>query len=556
MKSNHRLRGEGFEEGANRICAALKDSDEHYHALRDIVIDNRFLFGGRIQASAGSSKSTTMHNCFVSGTIEDSFVHGEGSITQRFEESMTTMRLGGGIGYDFSTLRPRGANIKKLDSYSSGPVSFMDIFNSGGKCVASSGHRRGAQMGIMRIDHPDIEEFIRAKQTAGALTGFNVSVAVTDEFMMCLADDGYFPLRWGGEVWRYVYAHDLWDLLMRGTWDHAEPGVIFIDQINHMNNLWYCETIAATNPCGEQPLPPFGACLLGSINAVRYLEQAPDGSWRIRLQQIADDMPHIVRAMDNVNDRSHYPLEQQRQEALNKRRMGIGVTGLANALETCGMPYGSPEFVEQETAILNTIARSAYIASADLAAEKGPFPLYDDRLLESGYMKQMDEDIVEYVRARGLRNSHLTSIAPTGSISYGLGDNVSSSIEPVFSFSQNRRLINEDGSERVETISDWGYRVMGTRGKRTSEVTIDEHLAVLAAAQRWTDSAVSKTINIDGDVSWEDFKQVYVRAWELGCKGCTTYRSAGKREGVIKSNDSDEDAEMCMIMPDGSKSCE
>ena len=332
--------GEDFREAMNRVAFGLKDSDRHYHELRQILLYQRFCPGGRIQSAIGSSRSTTAYNCFVSGTIADSFVEGNGSIMSRAHEAAATMRMGGGIGYNFSTLRPRGDLITKLQSQSSGPVSFMHIFDAVCLATSSSGHRRGAQMGILRIDHPDIEEFIRSKQNDTALQGFNISIATTDEFMEAMIAERDFDLRFAGKVYRTLNAAELWEKVMRSTWDYAEPGVVFIDTIDRMNNLWYCETLAATNPCGEQPLPPFGACLLGSFNLVKYLlpKIAPVGSaqYVFDADQLEEDIPAIVRGMDNVIDRTKYPLAEQKAEALAKRRMGLGVMGLANAIEACG----------------------------------------------------------------------------------------------------------------------------------------------------------------------------------------------------------------------------
>lgn len=303
-KSKYRGEGESFREAMNRVASALSDDDRHYQAFRDILLHQRFMPAGRIQTSMGSSKGTTPYNCYVSGTIEDSFVSGDGCIMDRAKEAAATMRMGGGIGYDFSSLRPRGDFIRKLQSKSSGPVSFMDIFDSVCRCVASSGHRRGAQMGVLRVDHPDIEEFVHAKQNSDRLTGFNVSVAVTDKFMEAVENDRMFPLQWAGKVYKEIRARDLWETIMRSTWDWAEPGVLFIDRINEMNNLYYCETIAATNPCGEQPLPPYGACLLGSFNLVKYLHQDPDTCDKrlvFDFDQFSEDVFEVVREIGRAH---------------------------------------------------------------------------------------------------------------------------------------------------------------------------------------------------------------------------------------------------------------
>lgn len=542
----YRAEGEDFREANNRVASALKDSDSHYHAFRKITGEMRFMPAGRIQSAMGSARATTPYNCYVSGTIEDSFVHGDGNIMQRAMEAAATMRMGGGIGYDFSTLRPRGDVIRKLQSHSSGPVSFMGIFNEVCKCVASSGHRRGAQMGVMRVDHPDIEEFINAKHNITELTGFNLSIAVTDEFMEAVVAGREFDLRWGGQTYSTVDAAALWESIMRSTWDWAEPGVLFIDRMNGMNNLWYCETISATNPCGEQPLPPFGACLLGSFNAAKYVRQRvlSQGNlkvvhgiadWELDLDQLREDIPHVVRAMDNVVDRARYPLPQQRAEALNKRRMGLGVTGMANALEALGFPYGSPGYLERQDLILKTIAVESYRASAMLAAEKGAFPLFDrDQFLKGRFIAQLREeapDVVELIAKHGLRNSHLTSIAPTGTISL-CADNCSSGIEPVFDYVQERPVNTPNGVEIVE-VQDYGLATFGVRGRRAHEVTAQEHIAVLAGAQRWVDSSVSKTTNMDSSMPWEDFKDLYMTAWKSGCKGCTTFNKDGKRIALL-----------------------
>jgi ribonucleoside-diphosphate reductase alpha chain len=369
---------------------------------------------------------------------------------------------------------------------------------------------------------------------------------VTDEFMYCLETGKPFELKWGGEVYKRVNAQDLWDLVMRSTWDWAEPGILFIDVINRMNNLWYCETIAATNPCGEQPLPPYGACLLGSFNLVKYLfkslkGQGDDWEWNFDWEMFKRDIPHIVRAMDNIIDLSNYPLPQQEREAKNKRRMGLGVTGLANALEALGQAYGSTGFLELEEQILRLLANEAYRASALLAKEKGAFPLFDcEKYMQSEFVKMLDDDVKDLIVQYGLRNSHLLSIAPTGTISLS-ADNVSSGVEPVFAYSFDRTVQDFDGA-RVETIHDYGVKFLGVKGKRSQDVTVDEHLAVLAVAQKWVDSAVSKTCNVPGDTSWEDFKNIYVRAWKAGCKGITTFRTDGKRGGIIVSTDDDDEA--------------
>lgn len=532
----HRQAGEDFREANNRVASALKDNDEHYHALREITGQQRFMFAGRIQSAMGSSRATTPYNCYVSGTIEDSFVNGDGCIMDRAKEAAATMRMGGGIGYDFSTLRPKGDMIRKLQSQSSGPVSFMDIFNSVCKCVASSGHRRGAQMGVLRVDHPDIEEFIHAKQNVAALTGFNISIAVTDEFMLAVKNKEQFALRWGGETYREVDAEALWESIMRSAWDWAEPGVLFIDTINNMNNLWYCEVIAATNPCGEQPLPPFGACLLGSINLPKYIRPVTSmiksHAWRFDRDQLKADLPHIVRAMDNVVDRARYPLPQQKAEAINKRRMGLGVTGVANAVEALGFPYGSKGALEWIENVLKLIAVEAYRASALLAKEKGAFPLYDsEKYLKGEFIKKLPEDVLDLIREHGIRNSHLTSIAPTGTISLG-ADNVSSGIEPVFDHLTSRSVNTPSGVELVE-VEDYGVREFGVRGRIASEVTAQEHVDTLVVAQRWVDSAVSKTCNMDSSMSWDEFKALYTRAWEGGAKGCTVFNIDGKRMALL-----------------------
>jgi ribonucleoside-diphosphate reductase alpha chain len=535
-KTKHRLPGEGFKESVVRQAEALKDNYEHFLKLKEIYGDQRFLNAGRIQASIGSPRETTPYNCFVSSTIPDSM----DGIMEKLWEAAKTMQLGGGIGYDFSTLRPRGALIKSLDSKSSGPISFMEIFNALCGTISSAGHRRGAQMGVLRIDHPDIEEFIRVKQNKHSLTNFNISVGVTDGFMDCVKHDRSFDLVFEGRTYKTVNAKALWDELMRSTWDWAEPGVLFIDKINRKNNLHYCETIVATNPCAEQPLPPYGACLLGSFNLVKYIDVNFDldydtyrrGGYRtFNYDKFANDIPHIVRALDNVVDRAIYPLDKQKQEAQSKRRMGIGVTGVANAIEALGYPYGSPEFLAELQKILVTLRDTAYRSSISLAIEKGPFPKFSKLMLNSEFCKGLPEDIRQLISEHGIRNSHLLSIAPTGTISLG-ADNVSSGIEPVFAHSFERTVRTFDGMIK-EVVTDYGYRVHHTKGKTAYEVPAFDHVEVLNLASRYVDSACSKTCNVGSDVTWEDFKKIYEKAYDGGASGCTTFRKDGKRYGIL-----------------------
>ena len=536
--AKYRGPSESFEEACNRQAAILAPGED-FKVYRDIILNQRFLPAGRIQSAIGSTRNVTPYNCFVSGTISDSLRDGDGAITKRLDEALATLQMGGGIGYDFSPLRPRGALIKKLQTHSSGPLPFMGIFNAGCICISAAGHRRGAQMGVLRVDHPDIEEFIHAKQKGGVLEAFNLSIAVTDDFMEAVRDDNLFGLNFGGQHVRDVRARDLWEMIMRSTWDWGEPGVLFIDRINSMNNLWYAETIAATNPCGEQPLPPHGACLLGSFNLVKYLQHQParhtdDGGagYYFDFDQFKADIPEVVRAMDNVIDVATYPLPEQQEEAVSKRRMGLGVTGVANALEAMGHSYGGEGFVDALAAILTLLRNTAYQASIDLAKEKGPFPLFDVKYSAGEFIQTLPIEMREEIRKHGIRNSHLLSIAPTGTISL-CADNVSSGIEPVFAFEVEREIIGPDMVARTHRFQDYGFKQLGVDGLWSHSVTAAEHLGVLATAQLYMDSAVSKTINVNGSMPWEKFKDIYMNAWELGCKGCTTFNSDGKRGSVI-----------------------
>jgi len=546
----YRQTSEDFYSKIVRIADALKDNPQHFEEFKDALRYMRFLPAGRVQNAMGAARQTTAYNCFVSGSIEDSME----SIMLRATEAAETMRRGGGIGYDFSRLRPRGDRIKSLDSMSSGPVSFMGIFDAVCQTIASSGHRRGAQMGVLRIDHPDIEQFISAKHNSDKLTGFNISVGVTDEFMEHLTSRKPFPLRFDGKVYKEVDPVALWDMIMRSTWDWAEPGVLFIDHINNKNNLYYCETIEATNPCGEQPLPPFGACLLGSFNLVKYVI---DGDFDYNL--FTGDIHNAVRAMDNVIDRTIYPLPEQEKEAKAKRRMGLGVTGLANAGEMLGYPYASERFMTWAEEVLTMLRDTCYYASAKLAKEKGPFPLFNkDKYLKSQFIKTLPYDIQVMIEEHGIRNSHLTSIAPTGTISL-TADNVSSGIEPPFSHYYDRTVQQFDGHQ-IERVMDYAYS-QGVAGRTANEISADEHVDVLILASQYVDSAVSKTCNVGDNVTYDEFKELYVKAWTYGCSGITTFRAAGKRYGILNevkpANDNEEPkAEACFIDPNtGQKEC-
>ena len=530
----YRSKGESFRAAMTRVAGALQDSESHFNEFRDILYDMRFMPAGRVQSAMGAPRRVTPYNCFVSMTIPDSM---EG-IMLAAQEAAKTMQLGGGIGYDFSTLRPSGALIKGLDSRSSGPLSFMGIFDAVCKTISSAGHRRGAQMGVMRVDHPDIAEFIRVKNNSDTLTQFNLSVGVTDAFMQAVKDDTGFDLVFDGRVYDTINARALWDDILRSTWDWAEPGILFIDRINKKNNLHYCETIAATNPCGEQPLPPNGACLLGSFNLVKYVHEQEDGTRSFDYEKLKHDIPPVVRAMDNVVDRAVYPLPSQEFEARSKRRMGLGVTGVANAIEALGYEYGSDGFLEVLGGIMGVIRDTCYRASVSLSIEKGPFPLYREDFLESDFAKTLPEDIRALIRDHGIRNSHLLSVAPTGTISLS-ADNVSSGIEPVFSYGFDRTIQTYDGP-RVERVEDYGYRVFGVKGRKADDLPVMDHVKVLNLASQYVDSACSKTCNVGDDVTWAEFKDVYMAAYDGGASGCTTFRASGKRYGILNASSSED----------------
>jgi len=532
----YRSEGETFREAMTRVAESLKDNESHFDNFRTILYNQRFLPAGRVQSAMGAPRKVTPYNCFVSGTIEDSM----SGIMDAAKNAARTMQLGGGIGYDFSTLRPHGALIRSLESRSSGPMSFMGIFDSICKTIASAGHRRGAQMGVLRVDHPDIEKFIRAKNNSTDLTQFNISVGVTDEFMEAVKSDSDFDLVFEDRVYKTVSARALWDDILRSTWDWAEPGILFIDRINKKNNLWYCEKIAATNPCGEQPLPPYGACLLGSFNLTQYIVKH-DGKYVFNMNMLKNDIPHVVRAMDNVVDRATYPLPQQEEEAKNKRRMGLGVTGVANAIEAMGFEYGSDGFIRQLETIMEVIRDGCYLTSVELAIEKGSFPLYNPMYMDSDFAKTLPENIRDLIAVHGIRNSHLLSVAPTGTISLS-ADNVSSGIEPVFSHYYDRTIQTFDGP-KVERVDDYGYREFGIKGKTADELSVFDHVKVLNVSSRYVDSACSKTCNVGDDVSWEDFKRVYMEAYDGGSSGCTTFRASGKRYGILNASASEDVAE-------------
>lgn len=534
-ETKYRQEGETFSQKCSRVAGALTDDQEHYNKFKDQLKQQRFLPGGRVQTAAGSYRRVTAFNCYVMQKVPDSLM----GIMEVATEAAKTMQMGGGVGYDFSGIRPKGSRIKSLGSQASGPVSFMGIMDALCKTIASAGHRRGAQMGCLRVDHPDIMEFITAKANHDNLTQFNVSVLVTDSFMEAVKSDEMFDLVFDGRVYDTIRARSLWDAILRNTWDWAEPGVIFIDRVNQMNNLWYVEDISATNPCGEQPLPPYGACLLGSWNMVKYIIFHEDGSVSFDYDKLANDIPYTVRAMDNVIDETTYPLPEQELEAKSKRRMGLGITGLGNALGALGIRYGSDEAKKFTRELMQFIANRCYMASANLAAEKGPFPLFErDNYLKSKFIQKLDPEVQEAIKTLGIRNSHLISIAPTGTISL-TANNVSSGIEPVFSLSYERTKQTFDGPE-VEVVEDYAYREWGIKCTTANEITVDEHVGMLVAAQEYVDSACSKTCNVGDSVSWEDFKNVYMQAYDGGAKGCTTFRAAGKRFGILNASASEE----------------
>ena len=544
-QNKYRLPEETFEEAMTRIADALTESSEEFYQFKDILLNQRFLPGGRIQSAIGSPRQVTSYNCFVSGLVKDN-MH---SIMDMATEAALTLRTGGGIGYDFSLLRPRGDHISTLDSQASGPVSFMGIFDAICKTISSAGHRRGAQMGVLRVDHPDIMEFVQAKHNSDKLTAFNVSVGITDEFMEAVIKDEMFELKFNDKVYTKVNAKRLWENIMRSTWTWAEPGVLFLDQINRMNNLYYCEKISATNPCGEQPLPPYGACLLGSFNLVKYVTE----DRTFDTEQFIADIAPVIRAMDNVIDVTEYPLLLQKDEAKGKRRMGIGVTGLANALEAMGMVYGTSVFNSHMNNIFETLRNCAYDTSIDLAKEKGKFPLYHACYSDGWFIRTLPSFIQERIRDHGIRNSHLLSIAPTGTISM-CADNVSSGIEPVYAPVVDR-VIQTFNGPIVERIEDYGVRYFGTTPRTATQVPAGDHVRVLCSAQRYVDSAVSKTINVDPDTNWNDFQDVYFSAWRGGAKGCTTYRPGGKREGIL--TEVKDEGLACRIDPEtGARSCD
>jgi ribonucleoside-diphosphate reductase alpha chain len=529
---------------AKAAAAPEKNKSEWTGKFLDILHDFRFLPGGRIISNAGTERQTvTMFNCYVMNTIEDSI---EG-IFDTVKEAALTQKQGGGVGFDFSTLRPAGSHIKGCEASSSGPISFMQVLDSTCRTIMSAGQRRGAQMGVMRCDHPDIMDFIAAKRKNASLQMFNLSVAVTDKFMRALKKNEPWELVFNGEVKRTVHAVELWEHIMRSTYDFAEPGVVFIDHINQMNNLRYCEEIRATNPCGEQPLPPYGACLLGSVNLTRFVKAPFSKNASVDYSGIERTARTAVRLLDNVIEISRFPIEAQKAEARRKRRMGIGITGLADTFCMLGMRYGDKASLETAGDIMRAITFSAYEESCALAREKGSFELFSaDKYLQSEFLKVLPSGLRNDIRRFGMRNSHLTSIAPTGTISL-LAGNISSGIEPICALKYKRKIRTGARDENM-TVDVYDHAYMKYTESRggdklpdffvtSDDIPPEDHIGMQAALQKYVDSSISKTINVPADFPYEKFKEIYRKAYDMGLKGCTTFRPSEHITGVLIKDD-------------------
>ncbi len=578
--ANHAVRERSIADTWRRVARALaavepKDRETWENRFFAILQDFKFLPGGRIQAGAGTARNVTLFNCFVMGTIEDSIPGIFGAL----EEGAVTMQQGGGIGIDFSTLRPRGSQTKTVGGIASGPVSFMQVWDAACGTILSTGVRRGAMMATLRCDHPDIEEFVTAKQQPGQLRRFNVSVQVTDAFMAAVRNDTDWPLLFpaaaldgGGQTvardWpgsegpipcsivRHTRARHLWDLILRGTYDHAEPGVLFIDRINKLNNLWYREKISATNPCGEIPLPPYGACDLGSLNLTRFVVLPFTAEARIDDERLADTVRIAVRMLDNVINASRFPLPQQAENARGSRRVGLGITGLADALVMMGMRYGSDQSLGIAGQTMRLICHTAYRASIELAKEKARFPYFErDRYLQGPFIRNLPDDIQRGIAEHGIRNSHLLAIAPTGTISL-LAGNVSSGLEPIFAASYRRKILDDAGIPKDFLLTDYALELWtagAAKGPPNGFVTANElpvraHLDMQAALQPFIDNSISKTINVPEGYPFHDFQRIYDLAYDMGLKGCTTFRPNPVTGTVLSEEESGMEAPHCCVL--------
>jgi ribonucleoside-diphosphate reductase alpha chain len=563
---------------AKALASVEKKNKKDWEKKFAGALKDGFVPGGRIQSGAGTGLQVTLINCFVQ-PVEDSM----NGIAEALRQAMLTLKAGGGVGYDFSPIRPKGALVKAVNAEASGPISFMRVFDRACETIESAGYRRGAQMGVLRVDHPDVREFIEAKYERGQLSNFNVSVGVTDEFMQAVEDDGYFELTHESEpsprrkeatdvyfdadkgkwVYERVRAREIWDFVMEATYDHADPGVLFLDRINNENNLWYAEHIQACNPCGEQMLPAFGCCCLGSINLTEFVEQPFAEGAYFDKERFGDVVRTSIRMLDDVLDATAWPLPEQDKEAEAKRRVGLGYLGLGDALIMLGIRYDSEEGRAMAAEMSRVMRDESYRASVELAQEKGAFPLFDaDKYLQGQFVARLPDDIKASIREHGIRNSHLMSIAPTGTITLAFADNASNGIEPPFSWTYTRNKRMPDDTTQKFEVEDHAFRVWRQQGNDPGpmvegryanlpdqfvsalEMNVEDHMQMIAAVQPYIDSAISKTCNVPADYDYMGFRELYSRAWRAGAKGLTTFRPNDITGAVLEtSHDSQQPSE-------------